>query len=228
MTAYWVSLLPRLPARAVNPAAPLSPPAPLAWVKQHPPCPAEQNHWKFLKHSCRTSSICTRIHTETVQGSSAPQAKRKFPDLRLGGWQRLGGTDCAAAGAILLLLQLQSPGWLHLGGLPFPTAQPRVTSCLGDTGPQVFCTPTASAELSLFCWYIKAGPERTQGNLVWNASFFRSMFKIKSLESFCYSARLQFRGWLELLRVLPYNLGFTFPRLCCFSGYISCQSDLCC
>lgn len=98
MMAYWVSLLPRLPAWTVNPSVSLSPPAPLPWVQQHlagptlwSTCPGGQSHWRFLEHSCRSSTICTWIHAEAVQGSSAPQAKRNFPDLRLGGWQRLWG-----------------------------------------------------------------------------------------------------------------------------------------
>lgn len=87
MAAYWVSFLPRLPAWAANPAAPLSPPAPFHGCSStlQSPCPGEQSHWRFLEHSCRSSSICSQSHAETVQGSSAPQAKRNFPFLRLGG-----------------------------------------------------------------------------------------------------------------------------------------------
>lgn len=128
-----------------------------------------RSHQRFLECSCMNNHICTQIHTETVQGFSAPQAKMNFPVPRLwseglveaGGGRRDGprwsrNTALSFMEANLLLLQLQKLGWLQRGGIPFPPhsllhlvrgsylggSSQLVTLALSAGGTQTFCTLT--------------------------------------------------------------------------------------
>lgn len=80
MIACWVSLLPRLPARAVNPAAPLSPPAPLGWSRTHlAGAQAQENRVTGAAPSALRSSL---------RQFKAPQHHRQKKEIS---WPEAGG-----------------------------------------------------------------------------------------------------------------------------------------